>query len=375
MTHKLVCTIPRSLSSYDINIQSGLLYDPTTLIASIRQLGSRFAIITDKTIALLYGDPLFMALSRSDLETLLLTFPSGETNKTRATKERLEDQLFANGCGRDTCVIALGGGVVTDLAGFVAATYCRGVPLVMIPTSLLGMVDASIGGKTGVDVPFGKNLVGCTYQPRSVWIDPSLLKNLPLNQLRNGIVEMIKHRLIADLPHFDYLDRYADRLLSLDATTLEKSIYDSCLIKKEIVEQDEHESGKRRLLNFGHTVGHALEKLSHYALAHGEAVAIGILVESHLAMQLGHLHQSAFDRILNIFKKYNLPLRLPSRYPIDSILDAMILDKKSVQGHPRFVIINAIGSALPFESQYCTQVEENQIKTALQWMYDALRYD
>ena len=229
------------------------------------------------------------------LEAILFSFPNGEQHKSRATKEKLEDQLFEKELGRDICVIALGGGVTTDLGGYLAATYCRGVPLVMMPTSLLGMVDASIGGKTGVNTPYGKNLVGSIYQPKKVLIDPATLQSLPLKELRNGIVEMIKHGLILDRDYFTYLNEHADQLLELDLSILEKAIFESCRIKREIVEQDDRESGKRNLLNFGHTVGHALENLTHYSLAHGEAVAIGILVESHLAVQLGHLNSNDFD--------------------------------------------------------------------------------
>ena len=165
----------------------------------------------------------------------------------------MENQLFEKGLGRDTCVIALGGGVVTDMAGYVAATYCRGIPLVMIPTSLLGMVDASIGGKTGVNVSYGKNMLGCIYQPKKVFIDLFTLKTLPKKELTNGVVEMIKHGLIADDNLFEYLEKHSDQLLALDFSFLEKAIFESCRIKKEIVEQDEKENGKRHLLNFGHT--------------------------------------------------------------------------------------------------------------------------
>ena len=335
-------------------------------------LASRFAIITDDRVSLLYGEQLHKSLFSYGLEVYLFSFPTGEQYKTRATKELLENQLFEKGLGRDTCVIALGGGVVTDMAGYVAATYCRGVSLVMIPTSLLGMVDASIGGKTGVNVPYGKNLLGCIYQPKKVLIDPSTLKSLPKKELANGVVEMIKHALIADCALFTYFEEHADQLLALDPEILEKVIFESCRIKKEIVEQDEKEKGKRHLLNLGHTIGHALERLTHYTLSHGEAVAIGILVESYLSVQLGALDQKSFDRIKKNLVQYTLPLLLPSQLPVQTILDAMALDKKSVRGQPRFVVIDAIGSPLAYDSSYCTHVEESLIRKALQWMNDDL---
>lgn len=369
MTQKLMCKIPNSSYQYEIEIGSELLNFQTQYLSS---LASRFAIITDDKIASLYGEQLQGCLSSSGLEVYLFSFPNGEQYKTRGTKELLENQLFEKGLGRDTCVIALGGGVVTDIAGYLAATYCRGIPLVMIPTSLLGMVDASIGGKTGVNVPYGKNMLGCIYQPKKVVIDLSTLKSLPRKELANGVVETIKHGLIADSKLFENLEKHSDQILTLGTTVLEKVIFDSCRIKKEIVEQDEKETGKRRLLNFGHTIGHALERLTQYSLSHGEAVAIGLLVESYFSVKLGILDQTSFDRIKKILLQYGLPLKLSSRFPIQTILDAMALDKKSLKGQPRFVMIDAIGSSLAYDSSYCTHVEDSLIKNALHWMNDDL---
>lgn len=372
MTEKLICTVKNSTDSYAIEIGSGLLDHQMEYLSS---LASRFAIITDEKIAAMYGEKLHSSLVSSGYQAYLFTFPSGEQYKTRATKELLENQLFEQGLGKDTCVIALGGGVVTDIAGYLAATYCRGVPLVMIPTSLLGMVDASIGGKNGVNVPYGKNMIGCIYQPKRVLIDPSVLKSLPKKELSNGIVEMIKHGVIADRAFFEWLESHSEQILALDSALLEKAILDSCRIKKEIIEEDEREEGKRHLLNFGHTVGHALENLTHYSLSHGEAVAIGMLVESRLAMLLGTLDEASCNRIRNILIKYTVPLKLPTRFSIETVMEAMILDKKSKGGKPRFVIIDQIGSSLKCGSNYCMHIEETLIKQALQWMNDALYCD
>lgn len=369
MTQKLICSIPSSSDHYEIEIGSGLLNSQARYLTS---LSSRCAIITDDKIAPLYGGPLQECLSSLGLEAYLFSFPNGEQNKTRGTKELLENQLFEKGLGRDTCLIALGGGVVTDIAGYLAATYCRGIPLVMAPTSLLGMVDASIGGKTGLNVPYGKNMLGCIYQPKKVVIDLSALKSLPKKEFANGVVEMIKHGLIADCKLFECLENSSKQLLGLDSALLEKAVFESCRIKKEIVEQDEKENGKRHLLNFGHTIGHALERLSHYSLPHGEAVAIGLLVESYLSLKQKALDQNSFDRIKKILIQYGLPLCLPSHFPIQTILDAMVLDKKSLKGQPRFVMIDAIGSSLPYDSCYCTRVEESLIINALEWMNDDL---
>ncbi|MEI8365677.1 MAG: 3-dehydroquinate synthase [Parachlamydiaceae bacterium] len=368
-TNKLICKIPHSPGQYEIEIGSGILNHQAQYLQT---LASRFALITDDRVAQLYGKQLHKTLSSSGLESHLFSFEHGEQNKTRATKEHLENQLFEKGLGRDTCVIAVGGGVVTDIAGYIAATYCRGIPLVMIPTSLLGMVDASIGGKTGVNVPHGKNMLGCIYQPKKVIIDICTLASLPKKEIAIGVVEMIKHGLIADCTLFEYLETHSRQLLDLNSDVLEKAIFENCRIKKEIVEQDEKGEGKRHLLNCGHTVGHALERLTQYALSHGEAVAIGLLVESYLSLQLGALDQQSFDRIKNVLIQYDLPLRIPSLFPIQTLLDAMILDKKSLRGQPRFVIINAPGKVQACGSEYCTHVDESIIKKALQWMKDNL---
>lgn len=369
MTEKLICCIQNFAYCYEIEIGSSLL---NLDISYLNSIASRFAIITDDKIAPLYGEPLKQNLTSLGLDVRLFSFPHGEKHKTRTTKENLENQLFENGLGRDTCVIALGGGVVTDLAGYLSASYCRGLPLIMIPTSLLGMVDASIGGKTGVNVPYGKNMVGCIYQPKKVLIDLQTLKSLPKRELANGVVEIIKHGLIASCRLFEVLEKNASQFLNLDPMILETTIFENCRIKKEIVEEDERENGKRHLLNFGHTIGHALEQLTNYSISHGEAVAIGILVESYMSLKLGVLDQNSFDRIKNIFVEYTLPLKLPIPLSAETILNAMVLDKKSLKGCPRFVMINAIGSPRSYDGTYCTHVEDSLIKQALHWMINDL---
>ncbi len=350
---KLICNIPSSPHSYEIEIGSRMGHTQY-----LRSLASKFAIITDDIVAPLYGESLTRELGGH-----LFSFPHGEQYKTRTTKELLENQLFEKGFGRDSCVIALGGGVVTDLAGYVAATYCRGIPLVMMPTSLLAMVDASIGGKTGVNGPYGKNMIGCIYQPKKVLLDLSTLKSLPKKEVANGMVEIIKHGLIASCKLFEAVEQGSD---------IQGMIFESCRIKKEIVEQDERENGKRRLLNFGHTIGHALERLTHYSLSHGEAVAIGLLVESYLSVKLGLLDQNSLERIHNVLLKNGLPLQLPSRFSLQNLLDTMAWDKKAQKREPRFVMIDAIGSSLAYGSTYCTHVEKSLIKDGLEWVNDAL---
>ncbi len=362
---KLTCEISQPAVAYDIEIRSGVLSER----ACFENCGSRFVIISDSIVGPLHALQLQAMLVDHGWQAWLFTFPSGERHKTRETKAFLEDQMFKQGLGRDTCVIALGGGVVTDMGGYIAATYCRGVPLIMAPTSLLAMVDASIGGKVGVDVPYGKNLVGSIYQPRKVLIDPIVLKTLSINELRNGFVEMIKHGCITDYQHFEFLAQHAEELLAGDEELLAKAIFDSCAIKKTIVEQDEKEQGMRRLLNFGHTVGHALELLSEYSLAHGEAVALGLLVEAHMAVQLGYLDETSFRRIHDVLRQYQLPLKLPTGMTSLATSDAMILDKKSTKSLPRFVMIGGIGESLPFKGSYCTTVDQQVVNASLEWMF------
>ena len=351
----------------EIEIGSGILKDMQKLI----QCGSVFAIITDDIVASLYGNTLQQSLLKKGVLSFLFSFPSGETHKTRQIKEQLENQLFEKGLGKDTCIIALGGGVATDMAGFIAATYCRGVSFLMIPTSLLGMVDACIGGKTGVNVPYGKNLLGCIYQPKKVLIDVSALKTLPQKEWVNGFVEMIKHGLVADRYFFADLEKKSGLLFSSDPLELQGAIFKSCSIKKAIVEEDEKEQGKRRLLNFGHTIGHALETITHYSLAHGEAVAIGILVESYLSMQLGYLKQDSLEKIHRALLAYGASLQIPQEISLEEMLALMKLDKKSLKKTPRFVLLEEIGTPLSFGGEYCDFVSEDLIKNALEWMsYD-----
>lgn len=366
MTKILHCAVPATASSYKIVIQRGLLTQEQLKqwLNKVSAAGKQLAIVSDTTIAALYGEKL-LAANSSPPTPLLLTIPCGETSKSRRVKEELEDQLFAAGLGRDSCVIACGGGIVTDLAGFVAATYCRGIDLVLIPTSLLAMVDAAIGGKTGVNVPQGKNLVGAIYPPKAVLIDVNFLTTLPLRELKNGIVEMIKHAAIADSDFFAFLEIQAKELLQVNLDVLEQAIYQSCCIKKKLVEMDEKEQGPRRLLNFGHTIGHAIETVTNYAIAHGEAVALGMLVEGHMAQQLGQLSQSDFERLCHILQAYALPMLWPTACSFEALSKAMALDKKALKKQSRFVIIDKIGSAKEYEGNYCTCVDEPLIQNAI----------
>lgn len=317
-------------------------------LAYIRTLASASVVITDDKVKALYADEF------KDLKGHVFSFPHGEQSKTRETKEKLENQLFEHGLGKDTCIVALGGGVVTDMAGYIAATFCRGLPLVMVPTSLLAIVDASIGGKNGVNVPYGKNMLGCIYQPKKIIIDLDTLKTLSKREMANGWVEMIKHGLIDRSDYFEALER---------GIALKEAVLKSCQIKQKIVKEDQVQKGRRDLLNFGHTVGHALEHVTGYALSHGEAVAIGILVEGYLAVQLKTIPPEFLFRMKRCLEQYGLPLEVPE-VPVDAIFQTMERDKKTVNGQIRFVIIG--------DEPECVPVERALVEQALQWMKDDL---
>lgn len=371
MKEKMVFTFPASQLSSEIELHEGLLQEERVW-QELGEHGSRFVVISDDVVAKHYGSQLLASLFQQGLDAALLTFPSGEHSKTREIKCQLEDQMQEKGFIRDTCLIVLGGGVAIDLGGYLASTYCRGIPFFSIPTSLVGMIDASIGGKNGVNTPYGKNMIGNIYQPKKILLDPHFLKTLPEKELKNGFVEMIKHGLIADSTHFRYLEKHVKHLLALDHELLARAILDSCSIKKEIVEQDVNESGMRRILNFGHTVGHALETLTQYSLSHGEAVAIGLLVESYLSVQLGSLDQASFRTIHCLLVEYGLPLKLPARISAEQMMKVMTLDKKSVKKQPRFVVLEEIGKAGQLDFEYCRHIDESILMEALNWMTDDL---
>src|SRR5438128_5476184 len=251
--------------------------------------------------------------------------------------------MLALECGRDCAVIAVGGGVVGDVAGFVAATYLRGVPHVQVPTSLLAMIDSSIGGKTGVDVPAGKNLLGAFHQPRLVIADLDVLGTLPPVQLAAGMAEAVKHGAIADAAYFAFLEREAAAVTARDPAALERVVRRSVEIKAEVVAADEREAGRRAILNFGHTVGHAIEATAKFAVLHGEAVAIGMAYEARLAEALGVAEAGTARRIRGLLEGYGLPVELPDTATVDGLVAAMQLDKKTRDGTVRFALPRAVG--------------------------------
>jgi 3-dehydroquinate synthase len=354
--------------AYPIYLGAGLLTG-ALLKDCCEALNKRVAIITDDNLVHTLAKEIQTQLQRQHITAQLFSFPAGEQHKTREIKQAIEDTLLAHHYGRDTCLIAVGGGVVTDLIGFIAATYCRGVPVIYVPTTLLAMVDASIGGKTGVNTPLGKNLIGSFKQPHAVVMDIHTLNTLPDEEWCNGMAEIIKHALIQDADLFTLLqnntqNRNADFLIDL--------IYRSCAIKKNIIEQDEQEHDIRQLLNFGHTVGHAIEHLEKYAISHGEAVAIGILVESYLSMLCGYLDAAALPVIKKLLQSYGLPLRTTAFQDIALFKQVLLLDKKTVNQLPRFVLLDVIGEPHIISEHYTHTVTNELLDKALQW---AQRFD
>ena len=331
-------------ASYDILIKAGLVRQLDTILEEYCPAAA-YAVISDSHVGKLYGEELGQQLSAGGHRVELLTFPAGESNKTRETWASLSDRMLAAQFGRDSAVIALGGGVVSDVAGFVAATYLRGVPLVQVPTSLLAMIDSSIGGKTGVDVPAGKNLLGAFHQPRVVVADPDLLGSLASVQLAAGLAEAVKHGVIADAEYFAFLEAEYAAIFAKHAPALERLVRRSVEIKAAVVAQDEREQGRRAILNFGHTVGHAIESTSKYEVLHGEAVSIGMVYEGRLAESLGIAAAGTARRITSVLERLHLPIERPDGSHVDELLAAMRADKKVRAGEIRLALPKTIGTA------------------------------
>jgi len=329
-------------ASYDIRIGRGLLVELPALLRAVAP-AARYAVISDSHVAKLYGEALVARCRAAALHADLLTFPAGEWNKTRETWAGLSDRMLAAGIGRDGAVVALGGGVVGDVAGFVAATYLRGIPCIQVPTTLLAMIDSSIGGKTGVDVPQGKNLLGAFHQPRLVVADLEALGTLPSPQLSAGMAEAIKHGVIADADYLTMLEREHAAVTARDAATLERVVARSVEIKASIVSADEREAGRRAVLNFGHTIGHAIEATSGYSVLHGEAVAIGMVLEARLAERVGVAERGTAARIAQLLERYGLPLEPPESGRVEDMLAAMQRDKKARDGAVRFAFPRRVG--------------------------------
>ncbi|NUO39694.1 MAG: 3-dehydroquinate synthase [Gemmatimonadaceae bacterium] len=340
--------------TYRVTIGAGLRHELGNLVAAAAR-AHHYAIVTDDGVA-----PHYAPAAQADLKrhgrTSVHRMPAGETHKTRDTWIRLTDDLLAAGCGRDTTVVALGGGVVGDVAGFVAATFMRGVPVVQCPTSLLAMIDASVGGKTGVDTAAGKNLVGAFHPPSAVLVDVDTLRTLPDAHRRAGLAEAIKHGAIADATYFTRVETLLPAVLAADAPATIELVARSVEIKAAVVRADERESGLRKTLNFGHTLGHALEQASGYALLHGEAVAIGMVLEARLAERLGVAERGTAAEIERVVRIAGLPSAVPGNLSPAAILDATRHDKKARAGAVAFALPAGIGTMAGAERDWAIEV-------------------
>ena len=332
--------------SYDIVIGCGLLSQAADYLLALK-LGSRGVVITDTNVESRYAGALRETLGQRGIAVQVLTVPAGEASKSLRQADRLFEKLPSLGLDRQSFVIALGGGVVGDLAGFVAATYLRGIALVQMPTSLLAQVDSSVGGKVGVNLPQGKNLVGAFYQPKLVLADTDTLSTLPERELRSGFAEVIKHGVIRDAEFFEWLERDYQKVLALDPGAVSRAVRRCCEIKAEVVSADEREAGLRAILNFGHTLGHAMEALSEYVgVLHGEGVSMGMCCGVRLSMKLAGLNEAEATRVRDLIKASGLPTRLGTKFKLEELLATARLDKKARNGRLRFVLLKRLGEAL-----------------------------
>lgn len=346
--------------SYPIVIERGALDAVGTRLSSLGFAGQA-VVVTNALVGGLYAGRVVKSLEQAGIAPFIITLPDGERYKTLKTVSRVYDALVKRRVERITPVIALGGGVIGDMAGFVAATYLRGVPFIQVPTTLLSQVDSSVGGKTGVNHPDGKNLIGAFYQPRAVFIDPETLNTLNEREFKAGLAEVIKYGVICDEKFFCFLERNAKALIQR-GTALIKAIKRSCEIKAAVVASDEREAGLRAILNFGHTFGHAIEASSGYGrIKHGEAVSIGMLLAARFSFERGLCGAEAHGRLEKLLLSLGMKTRMP-RLPVPALMRAMTFDKKVSNGCLRFVLAREIGSV------EVRQVEAREVEAFLRFL-------
>lgn len=350
-----VVTVQLADHRYDITVEPGVL----SRVGMFMPRGSKAVVITDSAVAKHHLPAVELSLRSAGFHPIIVTIPPGEDQKNLDTVRFCYDKLLEMRIERSTPVIALGGGVVGDLSGFVAATVLRGVPFFQVPTTLLAMVDASVGGKTGVNHAAGKNLIGAFHQPQAVIIDPAVLQTLPPREFRSGLAECIKHEVIRDAVGFVELESSIDRAVALDLAYLTKLIAHNVTIKAGVVEEDPFEKNVRAHLNFGHTFGHAIEKVTNYALLHGECVAIGMVMAARLAASLNMISPADCGRIEALIARANLPVNVPD-VSSDDLIDAMRSDKKVASARIRFVLPTAIGNVVLRDD-----VDESLIRAAI----------
>lgn len=360
-----VAPAPVAPATYEVVIGAGILTQLPALLANAAP-AQRYALITDDVVRELHGDRVLAALLDAGLQVDAFSFPAGEPYKTREVWSYLSDGMNAAGMGRDACVIALGGGVVCDVGGFVASTFLRGIPCVQVPTTLLSMLDASIGGKTGVDTEHGKNLVGAFHQPRIVVMDPSVVWTQELSDLLAGAAEAVKHGAIVDSSYFDWIVGHAAGLTSSDTSVLALLIERSVEIKSAVVGRDPLEQGERAVLNFGHTIAHALERATHYEMSHGHAVARGMVVEARIGEALGVTEPGTSVRIAAALTALGLPSDISPLLDLGEIVEHTRSDKKARAGKTRYVLLERVGAVARDPSHGWTwAVDDAVVRTAL----------
>jgi 3-dehydroquinate synthase len=333
------------LSSYEIRIGNGIT-DRVALLIAKNHKAVRYVIITDDCVGKLHGEKFLSGLKDIGLNVDLLDFPAGEASKNINTVLGIVGKLLHLEADRETCLIALGGGVVGDMVGFIASVFMRSIPYLQIPTTLIAQVDSSIGGKTAIDLPSGKNLLGTFYQPAAVFTDLSFLETLPQKEFNNGLAEIIKYGIIEDEKMFHALEENMEAVKQKDAALMLKIVENCCRIKKSIVDIDEREQGLRRILNFGHTLGHALEAISKYKITHGEGVALGMIAAARLSEKMNYLQPSETRRIEALIHAAGLPVKIPNSFATDDITSQLRMDKKKKGNIIHFVLLKKIG--MPF---------------------------
>ena len=332
---------------------------------------SKYLIITDENIKELYAQSLLEKLKKNKIEASLIAIPAGEKSKSRYYKALIEDQMIEQGFGRDSAIIALGGGMISDLAGFVAGTFCRGIPFIIYATSLLAAADASIGGKVAINTLEVTNIIGLFYQPKKVFIDLETWKTLPIKELQSGLAETIKHACLADKSFFFYLENNLDKIINDNKKILNKEVCEfiaikNCQIKHEIVCKDEKEENLRQVLNLGHTAGRALEALLDYRFLHGECISMGLVIQLYLGQELGFIFKSEANRIISLLKRASLPTSIPKNIEIKHLVQKMKTDKKTRNNKIHFVFQDRIGKIKTFKNNsYSLPLEESFIINCL----------
>ena len=354
---------PINASYYPIWVDSNILDQYTHWLPRDLEF-SRIVVITDHTVRKLYATRFIQSLKKDYANTLVIAIPVGEKSKTGAIKQSIEEKMFRAHCDRNTLILALGGGVVGDIAGFVAATYMRGIPYIQVPTTLLAMVDSSIGGKTGINTSYGKNLIGAFWPPKAIIADITCLRTLLRTQLINGLVEALKIFLTRDSAGFNYLKTHLPMLLDQNQTCLTMLISQAIQLKASIVEQDAKEKNQRQILNFGHTIGHALEKITHYKIEHGYAVALGMLVEGKIAQRLGLFKSDEYLILQETLAQLEITGDVLKKFSLEQLLHATRLDKKKKRSKVHYVLLSRIGAVYTEQDNYAHPVADEVVREA-----------